>query len=287
VPLIVAGPLVSGAERVVSHMVNVADLFALFGEIAGIDVQKTVPRTIDSRPMLAYLTNPSQPSIRASNFTQVGQNLQANGAVNGPCTIGQSCTQIPVSKGVCHDNNGVWWGPDPDDSTLPPQGFTRCCEVSAHLASTGQATPMIAPDSSLAIRDDRYKIVQNTTFLYVSQAQPCVNTTQTEFYAIDEAVPLPTLDRDGSQLPLDALTPEQQSSYDALSAELSALLASAPACPGDGNIDAVVNQADLSSWEVYSQSWGLSSVYDFNLDGLTNAADRAVIVQNLGRVCPP
>jgi hypothetical protein len=244
-----------------------------------------VPRTIDALPMLPYLTNPSQASIRSSNFTQVGQNIQANGAVNGPCTIGVSCTQIPVSKSVCHDNNGVWWGPEPDTAGLPPEGLARCCNVNAYLASQGQSLPAIAPDSSIAIRNDRYKIVQNTTYLYVSQAQPCVQTQAVEFYEISEAVPIPKLDREGSQLPLGSLTPDQQRNYDQLSAELGALLASAPVCPGDGNIDSVVNQQDLADWAFFSQSWGLSSVYDLNFDGLTDAADRSIIEQNLGRVC--
>ncbi|MET0682816.1 MAG: hypothetical protein ABWZ29_05695 [Casimicrobiaceae bacterium] len=65
---------------------NIADLFQLFGDIADIDVQKSVPRRIDSEPMLPYLTNPRQKAIRKTNFTQVGPNLQADGTFNGPCT---------------------------------------------------------------------------------------------------------------------------------------------------------------------------------------------------------
>ena len=54
VPLIVAGPLVRKPDREVTHMVNVADLFALFGEIAGVDVRKAVPRShaLDAVSML-------------------------------------------------------------------------------------------------------------------------------------------------------------------------------------------------------------------------------------------
>lgn len=44
VPLIVAGPLVNSPGREVKSMVNVADLFQLFGEIAGIDVHRAVPK---------------------------------------------------------------------------------------------------------------------------------------------------------------------------------------------------------------------------------------------------
>ena len=56
-------------------------------------------------------------------------------------------------------------------------------------------------------------------------------------------------------------------------------------CPGDGNIDLVVDQKDLNDWRFYSESYGLSSVYDFNLDGLTNAEDELFIKKHLGLNC--
>ncbi|MFM8409226.1 MAG: hypothetical protein ACKOCT_03045, partial [Alphaproteobacteria bacterium] len=56
-------------------------------------------------------------------------------------------------------------------------------------------------------------------------------------------------------------------------------------CPGDGNIDLVVDEKDLEDWRLYAESTGLSSWYDLNLDGLTNEADRAIIVQHLGTDC--
>ncbi len=286
VPMLTAGPLVRRPDRVVSSMVNIADLFQLFGEIAGLDVHAIVPRPIDSQSMLPYLVNPRQRSIRRTNFTQVGQNIQANGGVNGPCLISTTCTQIPVSKTVCEDNNGVWWGVGAEDpSTAGPAGVESCCNVNAYRAAEGETLYDIAPEISLAIRDEVYKLVQNTTKLYESQEQPCVETVQTEFYEIDEAVPLPRLDEEGTQLPLDALTPVQQASYDALSAELATLLQSAPECTGDGNIDGVVDAKDLGNWAYFAESYGLSSVYDIDHDGLTDAADRTLVVENIG-ICP-
>jgi hypothetical protein len=71
------------------------------------------------------------------------------------------------------------------------------------------------------------------------------------------------------------------------SAQLATLLASQPACPGDGNIDFVVNQQDLEDWRFYSESFGLSSVYDLNLDGLTNTADRATSSRTWGWTAGP
>lgn len=289
VPLVVAGPLVREPDRAVSHMVNVADLYSLFGEIAGIpDVRAAVPRPIDAMPLLPYLQDPAQPAIRSWNYTEVGPNLQANGAVNAPCTISSSCSQIPVTASVCTDNNGVWWGPgatDPITAGIPKEGFTYCCEVNAFRAAQGQPLYSIPPLTAIAIRDEAYKLVENNWNNYVSPEQPCVNTTVTEFYAIDEAVPEPQLDRAGSELPLDALTPEQQARYDALTAELAALRASVAACPGDGNIDYVVDDKDLVDWARYAHNTSGSSVYDLDLDGHTNLADEAIIRANLGRDC--
>jgi hypothetical protein len=237
--------------------------------------------------------NRKQAGIRTWNFTQVGVNLQANGAINGPCTIGASCTQIPVTKGVCEDNSGTWWGPGHDDPAtdgVPPEGFQYCCEVNAFLVANsgdpqGDPPYAITPLTSVGVRNTRYKIVQNSLKAYVSQEQQCVDTMTTEFYEIDEAVPAPTLDEAGTELPLGSLTPEQQRNYDALAARLAALLSSQPPCPGDGNIDFVVNQKDLDDWRFYNESSSLSSVYDLNLDGVTDDLDRAIIEQNLGTTC--
>jgi arabinogalactan endo-1,4-beta-galactosidase len=73
--------------------------------------------------------------------------------------------------------------------------------------------------------------------------------------------------------------------------ELDSILNSEAACPGDGNLDGVVNGLDISWWARFHKSG--SSWYDFNLpstdgyDGLTNQADRNYILENLGRHCPP
>ena len=101
-------------------------------------------------------------------------------------------------------------------------------------------------------------------------------------------MPLPLIDRKDLDLKrLPRLTPEQQSNYDALSAQLQAALDSQPACPGDGNIDGVVDakdEADARSFQALSQ--GGSSWYDINQDGLTNATDLQLIGQKLGTQCP-
>lgn len=291
VPLVVAGPLVKDPDRRVASMVNAADLYSLFGEIAGFsDVQAEVPRPIDAMPMLPYVTNPAQRGIRSWNYTEVGVNLQANGAINGPCVISTTCTQIPVTKGVCEDNNGVWWGPgldDPITAGAPPDGFTYCCEVNQFVVANERVSEPygIAPLVSVGIRNDRYKIVENTSQAYVSQEKPCEEMTTMEFYEINEDVPVPKLDNEGEELDTDHLNAVQQRNYDELLARLQAIRDSVPSCPGDGNIDFVINQADLDDWRFYADLTGQSSVYDVNLDGLTNDTDQSMIQSYLGTVC--
>lgn len=288
VPLVVAGPLVKQPDREVTEMVNIADLFQLFGEIADIDVRKAVPRTLDSEPMLAYLTNPKQKAIRKTNFTQVGPNIQADNGINGPCAFTSSCSQIPVTKSVCEDNAGTWWGVGataPITSGKAPQQY--CCNVNQVLVEKGMAPLSIQPLWSTAIRNDRYKIVTNFTQEYDLATNACVPTTTEEFYRINEAVPIPRLDKDGDDLLLKRkLTPKEKKNFNALSKQLAAILDSQPPCPGDGNIDSVVNGRDLAGYKAFKRlAQGLSSWYDFNLDGLTDSTDLAVIRQNLGTTC--
>jgi hypothetical protein len=172
----------------------------------------------------------------------------------------------------------------------PPDGFTYCCEVNAFVVANHLVDMpyTITPLVSVGIRNDHYKIVQNSLNAYVSQEQPCVRRTDTEFYEIDEAVPVPKLDKEGTELPLNALTHEQQRNFDELAAQLAFIRASVPDCPGDGNIDFVVDGKDLVDWGFYSETYGLSSVYDLNIDGLTNAADQSIIQQKPGGLdCRP
>jgi hypothetical protein len=95
----------------VNAMDNIADLYQLFGDLAGIDVHKRVPRIVDSVSILPYLLNPAQPNIRNRISRKVGTNLHAGGAINGPCQYNATtCTQIALTKCVCEDNSGIWWG---------------------------------------------------------------------------------------------------------------------------------------------------------------------------------
>lgn len=295
-PLIIAGPQVVEPDREVGHMVNMVDLFQFFGEVAGIDVHKAVPRTLDSAGVLPYLTNPGQASLRTINFTYGGVNLQADGARNGPCMINDSCTQIPTSKSVCEDNGGVYWGEGHDSPEVIDSsgaGYDVCWQVNQAIWNDGgdkSDFKTILPETSMAVRNDRYKLVRNIT----QEFNPDFSTTEpqivvsNELYEIDQAVPQPKLDEFETNLS-PASSPEIQAVYDDLTMKLEDILASSPDCPGDGNMDGVVNGEDLSNWSRIANAWGKSSVYDFVVgafrDGFTNTLDADVIQNNLGKTC--
>jgi arylsulfatase A-like enzyme len=292
VPLVVAGPLVKKPDRDVPYMVNIADLFQLFGEIAGIeDVQARVPRKIDAQPMLAYLTQPDQGSIRTWNFTQVAPNLQAGLTLNSPCGIDTSCTQIPVTASVCSDNGGIWYG---ETLSNGKPLYPYCCNVNLSAATLGITPYNLQPLSSVAVRNDRYKLVKNRYNGQPDASKPpsCGLNEVDEFYEINENQPVPRIDIE----PLDLLrarplTDDQRSNLDALRQQLQDILRSEPPCPGDGNIDGIVNEQDQKDWAKFAalppnplppNPGNTSSWYDFNFDGLTGLKDLEIIHRNQG-----
>ncbi|MER1968178.1 sulfatase-like hydrolase/transferase [Castellaniella sp. GW247-6E4] len=322
VPLLVAGPMVASPGREVPHMVGSVDLYRLFADIAGADLDAAIPagRPIDAQPMLAYLSNASQASIRGTNFTEMGTNLRAVGSSDSeyPCVIPAAdnvCTTLFPQKGVCLTQGGIWYG-DSDTAgetdNVPAGGYHNCCQVQAYRSDQGKATTFL-PVATKAVTDGVYKLVRQTR----NQCDPAMGSAadpsdyrysttgydiMDEFYRIDTATPDPTLDKEGSELttieppPLDtsSLTGEQQQTYARLKDEMDQHDAVARYnldydgvnCPGDGNHDLVVDQKDLDNWQELSQlNGGQSSWYDFNHDGATDAADRQIIQNNMGRTC--
>jgi arylsulfatase A-like enzyme len=293
VPLVVAGPMVVTPDRDVEGMVNMVDVFRLFGELAGLDVPASVPRKLDAETMLPYLTQPSHPSIRNYNFAQGGLNLQANGGNNGPCLFTAaspgSCSLTPMSKSVCQDNGGVWWGAGATDGSVPEGqrgvGYANCCEVQrAVLEQSGELIKLF-PNASVAIRNTDYKLVRNSTLAYERSTDSCVVQTSNELYRIDQRSPVPKLDTADEDLTQMPLTASLQVVYDELTAQLASILASEKVCKGDGNSDGVVDEIDLANVTSLARSWKGSSVYDVNLDGVTDAVDIELVRAALGP-CP-
>jgi hypothetical protein len=220
--------------------------------------------------------------------------VQANGAINGPCTINTGCTQIPVTKQVCNDNAGRWWGKEPDqvagEPQVPSNGFTYCCQVNRWQAQNSlQPYFSLQPLSSVAVRNDDYKVVVNTYRGDRDASDPtsCQPNVSNEFYRINERKPLPRIDRahqDLRQRPF--LTAEERANLVALEKQLKTVLESQLPCVGDGNIDGVVNGHDLTGWRDFALfAMGGSSWYDIDLNGRTDPLDRAIIERQQGTIC--
>ncbi len=304
VPLIISGPLVVSPNREVTSMVNIADLFQLFGEIAGVDVTKVVPKShiLDSQPMLAYLTNPNQKSIRTTNFTQTESNIHVG--TPPPCVLTvlttDTCVQLFNLPAICHFEGGKWYGTPSDDS----QGrtFDSCCAVKRALYDPTNTTLNLLPVFQQATRNDNYKVVRKEVDV-CAMAPNTDDKTQVlnEFYQINEDEDNLTLkiDKEGTALCGETntcpagLTTAEAATYTQLHNLIFTTLASEPMCPGDGNLDKVVNTQDVQNWFFFSTHGtpvqggppNTSSWYDFNKDGYTDQADLKIIAQNFGKNC--
>ena len=310
VPLVVSGPMVNRPGRDVPHLTNATDVFGLFGEVAGLNPQKaTAPRRIDAAPLLPYLVNPNQSSIRTFNFAEGGLNIQKNNGHNGPCVIGRSndaggsCSQTPINKGVCEDNGGVWWGEGATDSGYPP--VAECWEVNKQIYNSlankddySTAKVNQSPQLYYAARDSQFKLVDTSWYDYdpTKSDGPTLETRE-ELYEVNESknVIKLKLDREGNALYIEANgavlldkmgeVEGATESKQALEAYVEQLFATEPACPGDGNGDGVVNIKDLVDYRTTVRRWTGSSTFDFNYDAVTNNADRDIILQNIRTSC--
>tara|TARA_R110002051_G_scaffold95821_2_gene165896 strand:- start:55641 stop:57830 length:2190 start_codon:yes stop_codon:yes gene_type:complete len=282
VPLIVTGAAVEQPGRSVAAMINSTDLYHLFATLGGADLSAPeVADRLDAQAMDDYLASADAAPIRDTNFSMSGRNLA--GAIPQPCVLTDVniCLQLFPQKGLCLSEGGTWYG---DEGVVPGQSFSSCCAVNTYRVNEGEAPFDILAETQRTVRDDRFKLLQ----LEEPNCDAGGLTERFEFYAINESGSPLGLDNLAAQdlLTRPALTPEQQQHYDALLAELDSIVASEPSCPGDGNLDRVIDQQDVEGWTYFSQlNGGRSSWYDFNLDGLTDAADLQIIEDNLGLDC--
>ena len=278
-PLIISGPLVRQPGRTVTNMVNAVDLFALFGEIAGINVRAAVPKShiLDCVPLLPYLTNPGQDSLRKYNYTELGSgkppSVQTWPSVFsvGGAKIGNDL--LFDTEELCLGHGGEWFGPT---ASNPTGTYATCCEVRSNV----YPGMIVQPNAVWAVRNDRYKLVKS------ERASCDADLNPYEFYDLRPTLlnPLGLDNSVGDLLSHPFLTPEQQASFAELSAVLDGISRSEPVCPGDGNLDKVVNGEDVKGVQ---DNWGHPSVFDFNLDGTTDEKDLETVLDNLGHKCRP
>jgi hypothetical protein len=204
------------------------------------------------------------------------------------------------SAAICAMEGGTWYGKGSTEPGVPSAGFNNCCDTAAFL---NNGTTML-PTLQYSVRNANYKLNQMSTPVYTPPAQGTSNTAAlnacnspspvNQFYKIDQATPIPQIDRPpdstlkrlANVIGIPTSDSAEQMAYDSLLAELKRIQATVVNCPGDGNFDGVVDQKDLDGYDKWAKSTaGKSSWYDFDLDGLTNTADRNVIVANLGKTC--
>jgi hypothetical protein len=298
VPMIIAGPLVVSPDREVTSMVNIADLFQLWGEFVGIDVHQVDPHIIDSMSVLPYLTNPQQGDIRQVNFAQTQGNIHLNNQAPPPCVITAStpptCVQIFPQKKLCEYEGGCWYGPGGGSPDCPGTGmqYPDCCAVRGSGIYHDGLT--LLPDAEYATRNDSYKLIR----LKSPNCSTGHDDTFNEFYSINERPVVPQIDFPNQALCADdvsgkpmcpnGLNQDQLNNYNVLTTALANILLSQPPCPGDGNEDLLVNETDLMNWQFFATfngAVGGSSWYDFNFDGVTDEEDRDLIEQYLGTNC--
>lgn len=283
VPLIVSGAGVEETDRDVDAMVNSTDLYHLFATLGGADLSEpNVADRLDAQPLDAYLTDPDAAPVRSSNFSMSGRNLASE--VPAPCVLTDvmTCLQLFPQESLCISEGGDWYGAD---GVVAGEAFTSCCEVNAYREEEGEEPFSILAETQRAVRDARYKLVE----LEEPDCEEGGVTQRYEFYAINESGSAEGFDNLAAQdlLTKSELTATEQEHYDSLLEELNRVVSLEPACPGDGNLDRVVDEQDLEDWADFSElNEGRSSWFDFNLDGLTDDDDRQIIEEHLGESCP-
>jgi hypothetical protein len=307
VPLIIAGPAVVRPNRSVDAMINSVDLYQLFGDLAGVNVDKVVPpsHVLDSRPMLPYLINPNQGDIRKTNYSQLGVGTFSPdpNERSWPCQIGNTCNDTLVdNQPLCeNDNGGTWYGPG------GKKQLSSCCAVKRYQAKLGNNSISLAPVYQFAIRGKpagsktpfEFKLVE---LQGLDCSKPITNSKQKAFPWAEYQLAAPTqelydlsLNRNGLDNPSNQLcapgkvcTKIDKKALATLNVALQAMKASskaqaACAAMGDGNMDMRINQTDIDNWNAFKGRG--ASRYDINLDGKTNQKDLKIIQANLGKDC--
>jgi hypothetical protein len=162
----------------------------------------------------------------------------------------------------------------------------------------------LSPLTSTGFRNTHYKLVRQVGENCVNGAAVQPPKIFDEFYQVNQDLPEPKLDTAALELlkgNAANLTANQRRNYETLKARLKRLEGSFADCPGDGNMDKVVNQKDLDDWAIFASTatgtatpngGGKGSWYDLGgpsdhtrPDGLTNETDREIILENFGKKC--
>jgi len=305
-PCMIAGAGVVSPGRAVDATVSIVDLFGLMCDAAGIDWTKvaTPTRVVDCVPMTPYLKNPAQEPIREFNFAIYEQGLFVEGQV-GPCINGNSVIDgLITSPQLCADNAGCWAG----GASVPPYPITNYCDLLSDDPATAIVEcggtnycflpPSMAdqcPEGSTAINAPstaQYALRRGQWKLIVKKLPACLipDDCEIRLYRLTEPQPPhePGVEgadgSDGVWNPLaDRLPPDAAVAYETLKTELIALLLSQPSSPADGNLDGIIDAADITG---LLSEWGGMGFWDADRSGVVDARDLGSVLADWGQVGP-
>ena len=116
------------------------------------------------------------------------------------------CTQIFPFQALCETEGGTWYGPN---GAAGPDRLQTCCQVQD---PPGNEDIQLLAHDAWAIGDNHFKLVR----LQVESCSTNQLELQYEFYMINDAAPLPKLDREQdnllttTSLPPQGLSPDEQ-----------------------------------------------------------------------------
>ena len=284
VPLIVAGAGVGDVGVMRRQMLSLIDVHGLILDVAGVPLP-TADAPFDPVSPLAVMERALQAAPRGRIAVNVAPNLQVGGGNNPPCVISGGCTTVPISKSVCEDNSGIWYGPGADGVTptgtpIPETGFAQCWEVNEFLYGLGEPLFGVAPTIGFAAANETHKLVRTEWTDFDPGTGGPANYDTEELFVITDPNGDPLLDYASADLLTSpaANNPDVQLAYEELTGQLEAYLALDDFAPEDANQDGVVDALDVALAEATADEWGLSSRYDLNLDGVTDQTDIAQIL---------
>lgn len=284
VPLLIAGVGVGDTGFPRHGLTSIIDIYGAISDAAGLNlISGSSPfGPVSLAGNMAHALTANQRSQMAVN---VAPNIQPNDIFNPPCALGTACSVTPINKGVCEDNNGVWYGPGATGLTaagspIPSSGFTACWATNQFLHELNEPLLNVLPTGQSAAATETYKYVLTSWADYDPQGDGPKTTEIEELFLIKDADGDPLIDLESlNLLAAPSLTDDAGLALEVLKGKLQQYQALGDWAAEDGNRDGIVDERDLELAQNVATSWGLSSFYDVNQDGLTNAEDIKVIAQ--------
>ena len=284
VPLLIAGVGVGDTGFPRHGLTSIIDIYGAISDAAGLNlISGSSPfGPVSLAGNMAHALTANQRSQMAVN---VAPNIQPNDIFNPPCALGTACSVTPINKGVCEDNNGVWYGPGATGLTaagspIPSSGFTACWATNQFLHELNEPLLNVLPTGQSAAATETYKYVLTSWADYDPQGDGPKTTEIEELFLIKDADGDPLIDLESlNLLAAPSLTDDAGLALEVLKGKLQQYQALGDWAAEDGNRDGIVDERDLELAQNVATSWGLSSFYDVNQDGLTNGEDIKVIAQ--------